>query len=254
MRTSTFIIGIVMALTIPIVSIGQNVLLVTQTTAFSSFNEFPSAGWDANVNVSIFDQKFESALRKAPADNDFKNLSGVIYILNYPLGSQEFSISMCQLTMQTLHKIYAFVENGGNAIILMNNERLLKYDEFKSYLKDKFALISNTQWYGSDNGGVIAKFPINGELLHKDLSGLKIGGCKGSPNLMGWYIPKPGYWEGIPVGEYTPNRFTSLQRVIGTGRIVFTVDCDYDSVFSDRFIGTFDNYQAAVRLLKWLAN
>lgn len=240
----------------PNIVFGQKVLLVVQIEyGESTFNEFPSAGWEAGVDVSVFNQKFDSDYgRKAPTDDDFRGKDGVMYIINYPLGSQGFNSNMAQLTMQTFHKIINFIESGGNAIILMNNEIALKNDEFKNYLRDKFSLIHNTQWtWAGITGSTVAKHPIDGKMIHDELDGLTLGGCA-YPEIQGWYIPKPNLWQGEAVGNFTPSRYLSLRRNMGTGSIVFAVDCRYDSMFSDKYIGTFDNYKAVVKLLKWLGN
>ncbi|MBN2280935.1 MAG: hypothetical protein JXQ65_10165 [Candidatus Marinimicrobia bacterium] len=235
--------------------VAKNILVIVQIEyGASTFNNFKSVGWDANIDVRVFDQKFESDYSKsAPSEKNFKGVEGVIYIVNYPLGSQKFTDEMARLTMQTLHKINSFVELGGKAIIFMNNEPSLKNNSFKNYISDKFSLIHNTQWewYGIE-GSTILTFPFDGSFIHEELTGLSIGGCTSSNEIQGWYSSKPNTWHGSPIGNFTPKRYSTLTRKIGSGTIVFTIDCRYDSIFSDKYISTFDNYEAAVRLVKWL--
>ena len=231
----------------------KKALVITQINDYScKYSQLPATGWSNNIDVKIFDQKFNNRI-KSPSKEEYRSSSGIIYFINYPLGSQAFTPAMAQTTLQTLHEIKNFVSNGGNATIFINNELATKHETFTEYLSKNFDLIHVTQWgWSGVKGSTVTKFPLDGSVILNSLNGLTIGGCKHYNEIQGWFLPKPGYWEGVKIGNFTPKRYISLLRKFNDGSILFVTDCRYGSMFSDENIGLFDNYKAFEILLKWV--
>lgn len=232
----------------------KKVLVITQIDESScKYSQLPATGWSNNVDVKIFNQNFYNRI-KSPSKEEIKSASGIVYFINYPLGYEKgFTLNMVQSTLQILHEIKNFVSEGGKAIIFINNETAVKSETFTDYLSKNFDLIHVTQWSWSGvKGSAITKFPIDGNLILSELSGLTIGGCISDDRIEGWFLPKPEYWTGVKVGNFTPDRYISVSRNINSGSILFTIDCRSGSMFTDNNIGSFDNYKAFERLLLWL--